>query len=220
MKESEQYKGVKVTVYVLLAIIMLGLIYIGYYSLNARLISLEIYSLILAILGGAFFFFLQRAYSIKSEEVIEKLSLVPEIQNLVTEAKDKSKEIDNLERERERLEHIVEISASKYYLNKRYRELENRLRSTYDELILVKKEIAYLDIDIESELTKKKIEEIEEFIEHRERGDWIIHIGKRRIAIPRELFDIYPLGGFGLTILSISKLSKIIKKILKKEKRL
>ena len=220
MKESEQYKGVKVTVYVLLAIIMLGLIYIGYYSLNARLISLEIYSLILAILGGAFFFFLQRAYSIKSEEVIEKLSLVPEIQNLVTEAKDKSKEIDNLERERERLEHIVEISASKYYLNKRYRELENRLRSTYDELILLKKEIADLNIGIDGKLTKEKIEKIEEFIRQRERGDLIIHIGKRRFAIPRELFDIYPLGGFGLITLTISKLLKGIKKILKKEKRL
>jgi len=158
MEESKQYKGI--TGYIVLAIIMVGLIYFSYYSLNAQLISLEIYSLILAILVGAFFLFLQRAYSIRSEEVIEKLSLVPEIQNLVTEAEEKSKEIDNLEREREKLEHIVEISASKYYLNKRYRELENRLRSTYDELISVKKEIADLNIDIEGELTKKKIEEL------------------------------------------------------------
>ncbi len=66
-------------------------------------------------------------------------------------------------------------------------------------------------------MTKKKIEEIEEFIGHRERGDWIIRIGKRRIAIPRELFDTYPLGGFGLTILSISKLSEMIKKIFEKK---
>lgn len=216
MEESKQYKGI--TGYVVLAIIMVGLIYFSYHSLKAQLISLEIYSLILAILVGAFFLFLQRAYSIRSEEVIEKLSLVPEIQNLVTEAEEKSKEIGNLEREREKLEHIVEISASKYYLNKRHRELENRLRSTYDELISVKKEIADLNMDIEGELTKKKIEEIEEFIGHRERGDWIIHIGKRRIVIPRELFDTYPLGGFGLTILSISKISKTIKKIFEKEK--
>lgn len=220
MKESEQYQGVKVTLYVVLAIIMLGLTYIGYYYLNARLISLEIYSLILAILGGAFFFFLQRAYSIKSEEVIKKLSLVPEIENLVAEARDKSKEVDKLKRERERLEHIVEISAGKYYLTKRYRELETRLKSTYDELVLLKKEIADLNIGIDGTLTKEKIEKIEEFIRHRERGDLIVHIGKKRFAIPRELFDIYPLGGFGLITLYISKLSEVIKKILKKEKRL
>jgi vacuolar-type H+-ATPase subunit I/STV1 len=188
--------------------------------LNARLISLEIYSLILAILGGAFFFFLQRAYSIKSEEVIKKLSLVPEIENLVTEARDKNKEVDKLKRERERLEHIVEISAGRYYLTKRYRELENRLKSTYDELVLLKKEIADLNIGIDGSLTKEKIEKIEEFIRHRERGDLIVHIGKRRFAIPRELFDFYPLGGFGLITLYISKLSEVIKKMLKKEKRL
>jgi uncharacterized protein YacL len=93
MEESKQYKGI--TGYVVLAIIMVGLIYFSYHSLKAQLISLEIYSLILAILVGAFFLFLQRAYSIRSEEVIEKLSLVPEIQNLVTEAEEKSKEIDN-----------------------------------------------------------------------------------------------------------------------------
>lgn len=97
MGESEQYRGLKALGYVILAIIMFALIYINYYSLKAQLVSLEIYSLILALFGGAFFFFLQRAYSIKSEEAIEKLSLVPEIQNLVTEAEEKSHEIDNLE---------------------------------------------------------------------------------------------------------------------------
>lgn len=70
----------KVALNFVLAIIMLGLIYISYYFLGNQYISLEMYSLVLAIFGGAFFFFLQRVYSIKSEEVIEKLSLVPEIE--------------------------------------------------------------------------------------------------------------------------------------------
>ena len=213
MKRSKQ--SLKVMIYFILAIIMLGLIYISYHFLITWNISLEIYSLILAIFGGAFFFLLQRAYSIKSEEVIKKLSIVPEINNLVSEANEKSKEIDNLEKEKKILEQIVEFSANKHYLNKRYGELEKRLKSTYDELVSVKKEIEDINIHIEGEgdLTKKKIEEIEEFIKHRERGDLIIRIGKRRIAIPKEFFDSYPFGIFGLPILSISEL---LEKQLKK----
>lgn len=65
-------------------------------------------------------------------------------------------------------------------------------------------------------MTKKKIEEIENFIRHRERGDLIIHIGKRRIAIPTEPFNFYPLGGFGLAVLSLSKLSRTIKQRFRK----
>jgi predicted nuclease with TOPRIM domain len=172
--------------------------------------------MILAILGGAFFFFLQRVYSIKSEEVIEKLSLVPEIQNLVEEANEKCKEIDTLAKEKENLEHIVEISASKYYLNKRYNELEKRLKNTYDELIMVKGEVADLDLNIEGELTKKKIEEIEKFIGHREKGDLIIRLGNKRLAIPKDFFDIYPFGIFGLGFISISEFLKSINNILKR----
>lgn len=195
---------------------MFVLICTSYYLLNNQYLSLEIYSMILAILGGAFFFFLQRVYSIKSEEVIEKLSLVPEIQNLVEEANEKCKEIDTLAKEKENLEHIVEISASKYYLNKRYNELEKRLKNTYDELIMVKGEVADLDLNIEGELTKKKIEEIEKFIGHREKGDLIIRLGNKRLAIPKDFFDIYPFGIFGLGFISISEFLKSINNILKR----
>ena len=212
MKRSQQ--SIKILIYLLLAMVMLGLIYTSYPFINTWNISLEIYSLILSIFGGGFFFLLQRAYSIKSEEVIEKLSLVPEIKDLVSVANKKNEEIDNLEREKKVLEQIVEFSATKHYLSKRYNELERRLENTYDELILVKKEIEDIDINIENEgkLTIKKIEEIEKFIKYRERGDLIFHIGKRRFAVPRELFDNYPFGVFALPILSILDLFKIFEK--------
>ncbi len=203
---------------IVLAIIMLGLIYTGYRFFDAQLMSPGVYSVMLTIFGGAFFFFLQRLYAIKSEGAMKKLLSISEIRGLVEKAESKSEQIDNLEKEREKLEHIVEVSATKYYLGKRYRELENRLRSTYNDLVLLKKEIASLNIDIEGELTRKKIEEIEKFIGYRERRDLIIRIGKGRIAIPRKIFDIYPLGGAGLTILITAGFLKMIEKIFVRQK--
>lgn len=196
-------------VFIILAAIMLGLTYTNYYFLNTQQISIGIYSIILAILVAAFFFFLQRAYSIKLEETLRKLSSVPEIEKLVKRAKVKNKEINDLKREKENLEHIIEISAGKLYLKKRHQELKNRLSSTFDELIAVEKEIADLNIDIEDKLANKEIEKIEKFIRHREKGGLVFYIGKRKIAVPLKLlniFDIYPLGIFGLTFLSIYRI--------------
>jgi hypothetical protein len=196
-------------VFIILATVMLGLTYGNYYFLNTQQISIEIYSIILAILVAAFFFFLQRAYSIKFEEIIRKLSLVPEIKKLAERAKVENKELSDLKREKENLEHIIEISAGELYLKKRHQELKNRLGSTFDELIAVEKEIADLNIDIEGKLANKEIEKIEKFIRHREKGGLVFYIGKRKFAVPRKilnLFDIYPLGIFGLTFLSVYRI--------------
>jgi len=218
MIKKNGHRWFKVAIYIILSFIMLVLIYITYHSFINESISVEIYSTILMLLVGAFFLFLQRAYSVRTESVLEKLSIVPEIQNLIIDAKEKSIKIENLQEEIKKLEYIVDVSASKYYLNKRYTELEKQLKTTYDELKSVRREIEELKVPVEEGLTRQKIEEIEKFIRHRERGDLIIHIGKRRYAISKELFDTYPLGGLGLIVESISKFQNKLNNMIDKMK--
>lgn len=210
MNESRQYEGLAVNI--LMAIIMFLLICVNYHFFAIQRISIEIYSFFLSILVGALFLFLQKAYSIKYERVVEKLSRIPEIEDLVKTAKQKSQEVEELEEEIERLEQIVRASATKHYLEKRYGELESRLKNTYDELLLTEKEIESLKVDIKGNLSIELMEEIEKRIKQRERGDFIIHIGARRIVIPSSVLDIYPLGGISLPILFILELLRTDKK--------
>lgn len=214
MRENKQRKDF--IRYILLAIATFFFICIDYHFFATNLVSIEIYSLILSILGGTFFLFLQKAYSVTYEEAVKKLSAIPEIENLCQIAEEKKVEIEDLESEKAKLEHIIEVSAKKYYLEKRYRELERRLKNTYDELISIKKEIRDLNIEIDGTLVGEKIEKIEKFIKHRERGDFVIRIGNRRFVIPQSLLDTYPLGGLGLLILSISEIHKAIEKIFER----
>jgi hypothetical protein len=214
MKESSKSK--EFVLYMLSAMMVLLLIFLDYRLLEDDLISIEVYSLLLSILGGTFFLFLQKAYSLSYERAVERLSMVPQIQSLCQTAEEKKGEIENLEKEKERLEHIIEVAAKRYYLEKRQNDLERRLKNTYNELVSAKEEIEDLNLEIDGTLADKQIKEIESYILHRERGDFVFHIGKKRFAVPSSLFDSYPFGIIGLVALLISELRRNIEKIFRK----
>lgn len=180
-----------------------GLVYLSYYLSNTQAISTGIYSIFLVILGGFLFLFLRRAFPPRYEETLEKLSVIPGIRKLIAAGERKKEEISQLEKERQKMERIVDNVATKSYLNKRYKESEKRLVDAYDELTVLKQEIVDRDLDIrdiESEATLKTINEIEKFIEHRVRGDFVLKLGRKRITIPREFLNIYPFDAIGIVL--------------------
>jgi hypothetical protein len=203
-------------IYFLLVIFILILIYLNYHLYIKNFISIEIYSLALSILGGSFLWFLQKMYSYKYENAIIKLSKISEIDNLIKISGEKKQKIKKLEQERKNLEQIIIASATKLYLEKRYVELEKRLKNTYEELISIKEELIDFEINIQDSISKKQIDEIEKLIKHRKRGDIIFHMGKRKIIIPRNLLDMYPFGGISLPFLSLIELIESINKLRKK----
>ncbi|MFL6230441.1 MAG: hypothetical protein ACJ741_16845 [Pyrinomonadaceae bacterium] len=98
-------------------------VYLGLKARNDQ--SLVIwFGLAAAILVPSGFAAIGYAFTVTNRQVLERLSKVPEIERLITEARSQEEKIKLLEQERSRLAEIVELEARKQSLIFRKESLE------------------------------------------------------------------------------------------------
>lgn len=135
------------------------------------------------------------ALSAANRQVLERLSKVPEIDRLISEANSQEEKIRLLEQERSRLVEIVELEARKQSLLMRKESLEHDAVRILKELQAIDEEISDNAINIESSSATEEIRRLQARINARRAGDLIVRFGSRRFIIRRSMFSNLPLGG-------------------------
>jgi hypothetical protein len=127
-------------------------------------------------------------------DVLRRLSKVPEIDMLISEAESQEERIRLLEEERSRLLEAVQLETRRQTLITRKAALEHDGSQILKELQAVERELADLEVDIEASTVTEEIARLNERLEARQRGDVIIRLGETYVRVSRELVRGFPLS--------------------------
>ena len=141
--------------------------------------------------------------SFRERETLEKLSKVPEIEQLLNKAKSVEEKKQLLERERKDLAKIVEFESRKQALHARQLSLENDGIRIIKEIEAVEVELMGIEKGFQSSFAKEEIERLHKRIQARMEGDIVIPIGSQYIILERKMFDLLPYGRFMYSSLSV-----------------
>lgn len=130
-----------------------------------------------------------------NRQVLERLSKVPEIERLISEAQSQEEKIRLLAQERSRLIEIVELEARKQSLITRKESLEQDSIRILKELEAIDEELSEVDINVESSPVTEEIRRLQDRINARREGDLIFRFGSRRFIVRRSMLFNLPFGG-------------------------
>jgi hypothetical protein len=129
-------------------------------------------------------------------EVLQRLSKVPEIDKLISEANTQEERIRLLEEERSRLLEAVQLETRRQTLVTKKAVLEQDGVQILNELQAVERELGHLEMDIEASTVREEIKRLNERLEARQRGDIIIRLGETYVSVSRNLVRSFPLSVF------------------------
>lgn len=173
----------------------LGLVFIGlaissYYFVNKEIIGINIYTLIVTVSIALAIFFLEFGRNIKIESKINELSKIPNIENMVKQAKTEEEKIKILEKEKENLLEYIKIESRRMFLKKRLEDLDEKLVENYkiltpilNEINLIENELKNINDTYSTSVSVKEIENVRQRIEAKH-GNNIIKIGQMEFEIP------------------------------------
>ena len=184
---------------ILVGIALLGaVVYLGWLaSRNATLVIwFGVSSAILAPAGFALIGFALRE---GENDLLMKLSKVPEIQQLIEKAQNQEEIIRALESERKHLEAVVKFEALRTTLIEQKNSLEADAVRILESMASVDDQLERMEADVEDHPDKEVIKKLRERIRSRQRGDIIIEVGSTSIS-----FNTIKLQGLpGGRILSV-----------------
>ena len=139
------------------------------------------------------------SYAIRAGEhqLLKRLSKVPEIDELISEAESKEERIRLLEEERSRLAEAVRLETRRQALISRQSSLESDATRILKELQAIDAELKSLQIDIEASTVTEEIQRLNERLQARQQGDMVIRFGEAYINVSRDLvraFAFVPLA--------------------------
>jgi len=169
-----------------------------------------------AILAPAGFAFIGFALRSGENELLQKLSKVPELQQLIEKAQNQEEKIKALENEREHLEEVVKFEALRSSLLERQSTLENQGVKLLEALYSVEEQLKSIEVEVESRPDREIIEKLRERIQSSQRGDILIEFGTTSFAINTNKLRELP-GGDILIVYArvISDILNAIKKVQK-----
>ena len=126
--------------------------------------------------------------------MLRRLSKVPEIDKLISEAKTQEERIRLLEEERSRLLEAVQIETRRQTLITKRAALEEDGARILRELQAVERELNNLEVDIEASTVKEEIKNLNERLEAHQQGDPIFRLGATYIRLNRDLVRGLPLS--------------------------
>jgi len=126
-------------------------------------------------------------------EVLQRLSKIPEIDKLISEAQTQEERIRLLEGERARLLEAVKLETRRQTLITKKYTLEQDGTRILNELQAVNLELAGLEMDVEASTVKEEVARLNEQLQARRRGDVVIRLGETYIRVSRELIRSVPL---------------------------
>ena len=153
------------------------------------------FGLAAAILTPAGFAAVGYAFTTGERKLLERLSKVPEIQNLINEAKSQEEKIRLLEQERSRLIEIVQLEARKQALATRKESLEEDGVRILEELEVVDKELNSIQTTVQSTPVTQELAKLQERLQAWRNKDIIISFGPKEFILKRERFYSFPFGG-------------------------
>jgi hypothetical protein len=146
-----------------------------------------------AILAPVGFAAIGYSLTANNRRVLERLSKIPEIEELITTAKTEEGKIESLERERARLLEVVEFEARKESLTMRKGSLEEDGARILTELEAIDAELATLKISPGP--VTEEIKKLQARIRARQKGDLVFRVGSRHFILKRETLIGLPYGG-------------------------
>jgi hypothetical protein len=142
---------------------------------------------------GAFLLF-GYAFARSDTELIQRLSKVPEIERLITEAKTQEEKVRVLEAEQARLIEIIQLESRRQAARDRVETLERDAGRIIQELEILDQELRILDQSGSRGLASEEIKRLRQRVQARERGDVALRFGLRTIHIDRDIVKALPFG--------------------------
>ncbi len=184
----------------LLAIALLaGVVYLGIPSGrdNRYVIWFGIASAIVAPIGLTLFGY---ALTSGNRDLIQRLSKVPEIERLISEAKTQEEKIALLEAERVRLVEVVKIESRRQAIRDRIESLENDAVRIVRELKNLDDEARALDETISMSPAAEEIQRLHDRVRARQEGDVVIRLGRHVYRIDRDIVKALPFSSGNLLL--------------------
>jgi predicted XRE-type DNA-binding protein len=195
-----------------------GTVYLGIQSGkdNRFVVWFGIASATAAPVGLALFGY---AISRSDDEIIQRLSKVPEIERLIEQAKTQEEKIQVLEVERSRLAEIVKIESRRQAALDRIDSLERDAVRILAELENLDRELILIDQQVGESAISEEIRRLRERVKAREDGDVILRIGSRVYSIDRDIIKALPFGLGNPLIAYFRIAAKLEKTLLPKIRR-
>jgi len=184
----------------LLALALLaGVVWLGILSgRDARyVVWFGIASAIAAPIGLALF---GSAFASGDRNLVQRLSKVPEIERLISEAKTQEDRIKLLQAERARLVEVVKIESRRQAIRDRIDSLENDAVRIIRELKNLDAEAALLEEEIADSEIAEEIKALHERVRARQEGDVVLRFGTRVYRIDRDIIKALPFGTGNLVL--------------------
>ncbi|MBD2021945.1 hypothetical protein H6F43_17330 [Leptolyngbya sp. FACHB-36] len=189
-----------------------GTVYLGIQSGkdNRFVVWFGIASATAAPIGLALFSY---AISRSDDEIIQRLSKVPEIERLIEQAKTQEEKIQVLEAERSRLAEIVKIESRRQAALDRIDSLERDAVRILAELENLDRELVLIDEQVVKSAISEEIRRLRERVKAREDGDVILRLGSRVYRIDRDIIKALPFG-LGNPLIAYFRIAGKLKKTL------
>ena len=136
------------------------------------------------------------AFGEKQRDAFKKLTKVPEIEQLISNAETQEKKIEILKQEYVKLQSTIQSESERLALTTRKEELEKNAKRILGELNIIESEIQSLDRSTVRNVPTKEVQRLRERVEAIRRGDLVIRVGHSQFVIERELIMRTPLFGF------------------------
>ncbi|GAN74654.1 hypothetical protein Apmu_0200_06 [Acidiphilium multivorum AIU301] len=189
--------------------LIVGVVYLGWFS-SKYSAYIWLFGLAAALAAPLGLTLLSFALNGSSSDVIKRLAKVPEIEQLINEAKNQEEKIRILEVEREKLIEIVKLESRRQAIEDRVASLENDAVRILVELENLDEEQKTLGLTIGGSNVSKEIARLRERVRARERGDLVIRVGSFVYQIDRDIVKGLPFGAGSLVLAYV----KIVQKFL------
>lgn len=178
--------------------LLLGVCYLGYLATHDSSFVIW-FGLAAAIVVPIALGLIKHSLYRSDEELIKRLSKVPEIEKLVQQANTVEEKLKVLEGERLRLADIVKLESRRQAILDRIESLERDAVRILDELGGLDEEIAAMDVKVGKSDAIDSIRELRERLRKRKSGDVILRLGSKVYRIDRDFLRLMPFG-FGIIL--------------------
>lgn len=169
-----------------------------------------------ALLAPAGFALIGYGFKSSNDELLRKLSKIPELQDLIEKAQSQEEKIKVLEEERDHLEQVIRFEAQRQSLVERREVLEREALRVLEELDATDTNIKVL-LDEESASSNREIiETLREKVRVAQSGDIVLAFGSKHFAVNTNKLMLAP-GGEVLVVYFriLREVLKIVQKILR-----
>jgi hypothetical protein len=137
------------------------------------------------------------AYALRRSDdgLIQRLAKVPEIGQMIENAKTQEEKIRLLERERSRLAELIRLESRRQVVSDRIETLRQDAIRMIQEFEGLERESHDLGNEIGDSAVSEEMQRLRERLRARERGDVVLTLGGRTYRIDRDIIKAFPMGG-------------------------